>query len=45
MNDDSWASLAANAQDEFQGINLSNFFEPTTCDIEQDIYRLDTAVD
>lgn len=33
--------LALAALKEFQKVNLSNFFEVSSCDIEQDIYRLD----
>jgi hypothetical protein len=33
--------LAQRSLGEFANINLSNFFQRSTCDIEQDIYRLD----
>jgi hypothetical protein len=33
--------LAAKAREECKGITLTNFFPTSTCDIEQDIYRLD----
>lgn len=33
--------LARSAVQQFKGKTLKNFFERTTCDIEQDIYRLD----
>lgn len=34
-------SLARAAIKQFSGVTLSNFFQKTTCDVEQDIYRLD----
>lgn len=34
---------AEDARREFACVTLQNFFEPSTCDIEQDIYRLDCA--
>ncbi len=34
-------SLARAAIKQFHGITLNNFFRKTTCDVEQDIYRLD----
>jgi len=36
-------ALAAKAREELKGITLGNFFSTSTCDIEQDIYRLDMA--
>ena len=40
------AAAAEDARREFKGVNLKNFFEPSSCDIEQDIYRLDSeAID
>lgn len=33
--------LAASARREFAPINLKNYFDKSTCDIEQDIYRID----
>lgn len=33
--------LARKALKEFKSINLKNFFAKSTCDIEQDIYRID----
>jgi len=41
LRDDTYISLARRAIDQFKGITLKNFFEKSTCDIEQDIYRLD----
>jgi hypothetical protein len=37
----SLGDLATKAREEFKGITLTNFFQTSTCDIEQDIYRLD----
>lgn len=34
-------SLARAAIKQFQGVNLNNFFRKSSCDVEQDIYRLD----
>jgi hypothetical protein len=34
-------ALARAAIKQFHGITLSNFFKKSTCDVEQDIYRLD----
>ena len=36
-----WKELAVKAKKELSGYNLSNFFSRSTCDIDQDIYRLD----
>ena len=33
--------LARAAMTQFKGITLKNFFKPSTCDVEMDIYRLD----
>jgi len=33
--------LAEKAKQALKDINLKNFFSPSTCDIEQDIYRMD----
>lgn len=38
---DDWSAVAQKAQAEFPRINTGNFFEKSTCDIEQFIYRLD----
>lgn len=35
------AEVARSALRQFRGVTLRNFFEKSTCDIEQDIYRLD----
>lgn len=37
--------LAKKALDEFKNIKLNNFFTPSTCDIELDIYRLHNRMD
>ena len=39
--DKSTIELAAQARQELQKVNLRNFFEETSCDIELHIYRLD----
>lgn len=36
-----WEDLAKKARKEFREISLENYFKPSTCDIEQDIYRVD----
>lgn len=41
LNDKAWSEVAAKALSEFRQIKLSNFFTTSTCDIEQDIYRMD----
>ena len=33
--------IARAAMTQFKGITLKNFFKPSTCDVEMDIYRLD----
>ena len=38
---DSYTSVAAAAQAEFHGLTVDTFFPLSSCDIEQDIYRLD----
>lgn len=35
------AELARAALAKFEKVNLNNFFKPSVCDIEQDIYRVD----
>lgn len=41
--DPSWREWALKAQTEFRAINLDNFFGPTECDIEANIWRLDAS--
>ncbi|MGI6525116.1 MAG: hypothetical protein ACOX2O_07505 [Bdellovibrionota bacterium] len=41
--DPEYIELAKKAQEDLKGITLKNFFEDSTCDIEQDIYRLDIS--
>ena len=36
-----YRDLASRALKEFEKLNIKNFFAASTCDIEQDIYRLD----
>ena len=36
-----WSEVARAALRQFRSVTLKNFFEKSTCDIEQDIYRLD----
>lgn len=36
-----WRAIAAEALEAFRGVQLSNFFKTSVCDIEQDIYRID----
>lgn len=36
--------VASAALEEFRGLNLRNYFETSTCDIEQDIYRVDISM-
>ncbi len=36
-----YQDLASRACEEFKDIRLSNYFQESSCDIEQDIYRLD----
>lgn len=36
-----YVGLAAKAARDFSSVTVDNFFSPSTCDIEQDIYRLD----
>lgn len=38
-----YQQLAAAALKDFESVNLGNFFDETTCDIESHIYRLDFA--
>lgn len=37
-------TLAAAALREFSAVNLKNYFQKSSCDIEQDIYRLDISL-
>jgi hypothetical protein len=39
--DPHWRQVAEAALAEFKALNLNNYFGTSTCDIEQDIYRLD----
>lgn len=41
VSNSEWAEVARSALRQFRGVTLKNFFEKSTCDIEQDIYRLD----
>jgi hypothetical protein len=41
INNPELAEVARSALRQFRGVTLKNFFEKSTCDIEQDIYRLD----
>jgi hypothetical protein len=41
VNNSDLAEVARSALRQFRGVSLKNFFEKSTCDIEQDIYRLD----
>lgn len=38
-----WREVAKSALQELRDVNLKNYFTTSTCDIEQDIYRLDFA--
>jgi hypothetical protein len=40
-NDPDLQRLARAAMTQFKAITLKNFFKPSTCDVEADIYRLD----
>jgi hypothetical protein len=42
--DDNLLAIAKKALSEFKAVNLRNYFTDSTCDIEQDIYRLDMSM-
>ena len=44
IQDEHILDIAEEAVKELQGISLKNFFTKSTCDIEQDIYRLDVSL-
>ncbi len=41
INENNYSNTASKALEEFKEIKVANFFPRSTCDIEQDIYRLD----
>ncbi|MFO0415688.1 MAG: hypothetical protein ACK5Y6_00230 [Pseudomonadota bacterium] len=41
VNDPDLQRAARAALNQFKGINVKNYFNPSTCDIELDIYRID----